>query len=441
MENDKNFSANQPAATISCPECGCVISYVDRRKSAFFSCPQCATYFTSSLGARQALRKFNRTDEYGPSIPLGTQGIVDGQEYILVGFMTKKEAGSDTYWDEYAFFSPGDQWYLMLAEFDGHWMIITRSDNQFIDEQQAIGGKNFAYEHGVPYELYLSYQFTVVDAVGEFDWDILSDEELTTFEYVSAPNILVNEQRNGKPGWFRARYINPRELMGLFGVSPELFPPRSGLAAFNPATFYPRWRPLMGFTGVMLGLVLLLHLVLYASKPARDVYAGSFPCIPDTTAPGACRPLVTPPFTINGPAPVSFHLGCDQLNNQWMEVPVALINDNNGKVYEVDKTIEYYLGYEDGESWKEGAREQDAIVSGVPSGTYHLNIYPALEDKPQPVQLSLDIKITQNVFLSLNFWLFITALLIWPLIQLIRKYSFENSRWFDKDYGTYNKDN
>jgi hypothetical protein len=190
----------------------------------------------------------------------------------------------------------------------------------------------------------------------------------------------------------------------------------------------------------LLALLVLVNAIVMMTKPQKVVFAGSFTCETDTLSWGGCKSIVTPPFTVNGPAPVFIGLGSYQLENNWMEVSMELVNDNNGKVYELDKTLEYYHGYDDGESWSEGDREKNALISHVPSGTYHLNIHPATENKEGIGPATLDIKVSQNDFLSLNFWLLFLLITVYPLIQWIRKYAYENSKWFAKDYGTLNKE-
>jgi len=448
MPEDNGYTASWSSSVINCPKCNNQISYYDQKKSAFFACPACGTFFEKGTYFSNALRSFNEEDRVRSAFPMGTQGTVDGKDYILVGYMRKKEADDEVYWNEYAFYTPGEEWYLMLAEYNGHWMIITRSPNQLFQLKQSPSGADFAYDDGWPYELYLSYKFKVIAAEGEFDWNILNDEELNTYEYVSAPNILVNEQSD-QPSWFRAKYISPKDLMKQFNVLPEHLPSRGWPAPFNPATFYPRWKPLLSFSGILFALFVLVCVIVTVMKPSKQVFAGSFNCEQDTASWGNSKPVISPSFEIAGPSAVYFDLQSYSLDNNWVELAVALINDKDGKVYEVDKTIEYYHGYEDGETWDEGSRNQNAVLSNIPSGTYHLDIYPYTdftggngtpgEVHSAAVGPSFEVAVTQNTFLTRNFWLMLLLIITYPIIQFTRKYMYENSKWFDKEYGTLNK--
>ncbi len=465
MSEAYNNPGQLTTATISCPKCNNAISYYNRNKSACFACPQCFAFFDTQDHNKTVLRTFNEEDQCLSPLPMGTHGMVDGKEYTLVGFIQKKEVGEDVYWNEYLFSATGESWYLILAEYNGHWMMIQRSEKQHFEVQHFESGYENVYDDGKTYPLFLSYKFTVVAAQGEFDWNVLDDEELTTNEYVCAPDILVCEDRNGKLDWFRSRYISPGEILRLFNVAPENLADRGGWVPFDPAKFYPSWRPLFKFTALMFCFMLLISMFSYFVKPSKQIYANAFQCRPDTTSMVNCLPIITPPFEINGPAPVQFDLSAIQLENSWIDLPMVLVNENDGKAYEINKAIEFYHGYDDGESWSEGSREESATISSVPSGTYHINIYPSTESTDitntsrtsssdtsshynsdrDPLNLayvgrSFDVVVTQNVFMVSNFMVIILVLLIYPSIQYVRKYRFENSKWFKEEYGNLTKD-
>ncbi len=426
-------------SVIKCPVCANGLNVYDTRKSAYFGCSSCHSFFQRSDGNNASLRKFSDADVQQCPFPLGTMGTVEGIEYMLVGFIRKKQKDDEIYWNEYAFYSPKSNWYVILAEFDGNWMMIWRSNNQNIELTKYLNGDCFAQDEGVNYLLYLQYQFNIIYAEGEFDWNILEDESLTTYEYVNAPRILINEERNYQPSWFRASYLSPKALLNDFEIAPEWLPKKNTGIPFIPSKFYPRWKSLVKFTGITLALFLLITVGTMMFKPEKQLYNKTLYCVQDTTGWGNTKSIITEPFNITGPAPVYFTLSAPALNNSWIELEISLINDKDGHVYELDKTIEYYSGYEGGESWSEGDHNIDAVLSGVPSGTYHMNIYPATEYKknddgtiPQP---AFDVTVSQNSFLSSNFWLMLCLILLYPTIQFIRKYTYENSKWFDKEYG------
>jgi len=432
MADELSYESSWTTTEVTCPQCNSQISYYDRRKSAWFGCPQCGAFFERASTGRILLRTFDDPERDPPGLKIGTRGKIDGKEYVLVGYVEKKEESEDFYWCEYLFYSPDEKWYVVLAEMDGHWMIVKRSEQQSFELHDRADNTQYVLDDGWRYELYLSYKFTVVNAEGEFDWNVLTDEELVTYEYVAAPNILINELRGDEYNWYRARYISPAKIIQGFNIDPAWLAYRT---YFNPATFYPRWKPLARFTGLMLALLVLVIGLMSVVKPERTAFAGSFNCEADTS--GNLKPFVSPSFNIHGPAALDVNMYCGALDNSWLELPVVLINDSTGKVYEIEKVIEYYQGYDDDGSWSEGGRSANAFISHVPSGSYHMNIFPATDMSKSIALMSFDVTVKENSFLTLNFWLMLLAIITYPVIQWIRKYSFENSKWFADGYGTY----
>ena len=423
--------------TVTCPSCSCAIPYFDLSKSIVFACPQCATLFEhKDDGSNYIITVFDKEKHYPFALSIGTTAVYEDVEYLLVGAMSKKQTNQEVYWDEYVFYSAGDKNYLIFSEYDGHWLLIRPAALQtmFPDLEDKIH-----YSHR-EYTLDLQYHFRITFAEGEFDWNILDDESLEAFEYISQPYVLINEKNDKVWNWYEAVYVAAVDLLKIINIPPEKLAIRRSTIEFNPETFYPRYRAMMRFTGLALGIFLLFHLFLGFTHEHKTVYKGMYECQADTGSWAGCKPVITPQFTINGTGPVGINMRADQIDNDWLELQVVMINDDNGKLYETDKTIEFYHGVDGGESWSEGDRSVEAIISGVPSGNYHLNIYPFNNKTKDSVATgsvsTFNIAVEQNVFLSSNFWPMLLLLLFYPTIQIIRKYKFENTLWFETGYTT-----
>ena len=52
----------------------------------------------------------------------------------------------------------------------------------------------------------------------------------------------------------------------------------------------------------------------------------------------------------------------------WLALDVALLDDKHQVVAEMDSDIAYYHGYEGGESWSEGTRDNDRLLPGTAGG-------------------------------------------------------------------------
>ena len=433
QEADLTYNNGQ-RGQVSCPNCRNAIRYFDTGRSSYFGCDNCGSFFEHNpTQADRVLRSFEDKNKYPPSLPIGTRGKGRFTDLVLVGYMLKKEADDEVYWSEYTFSKPGDNYYVILAEYNGHWMMITRSEQQHFANAE-YNPERFVYDSNMGYELYLSYKLNIAYAVGEFDWNILDDEQLETYEYVNAPQLLIKEMLGHKEDWYRGIYVSPAQLLDDFEIDPELLPARDEGIRFNPATFYPKFAPMMVFTGILLALLVCWCAIDSFLKPEKNICSASFVTEADSTNPGNARALVTSSFEIKGPTALSIKVKAS-VDNSWAELPMALVRDEDGKAFEIDKTVSYYSGYDDGESWSEGSREEEGILTRIPGGTYHLNIFPYTENN-QPTSFSVDIY--QNIFLTSNFIFFLLALVTYPIIQWVRKYNFENSKWFKSEYGSYN---
>ncbi|PQJ12103.1 hypothetical protein CJD36_009965 [Flavipsychrobacter stenotrophus] len=421
--------------TVTCPTCASAITYYDLAKSKVFACPQCATLFEIWPDSEPFIRRiFSPDNKEIYTLPMGLETTFYDKPYKLVGHMFKKQANTAVYWNEYLFFSAGDNEYITMSEYDGHWLFITR-----IKDKERVYSSEMKHDR-LTYSKDLSYKYDIVYATGEFDWNILDDEQLTAVEFVHKPMILIWENDDERSEWYKAIYRSPNDVLRLLpNLKKEQLAPRGGTITFNPATFYPRFKPLMIFTGILLAAFIMFHLFLSGTHTEKEVYKEFHTCTADTGAWTSCKPIITAPFKIEGPVPVGIRLDGLNIDNDWLELQIELINDKTGKVFEVDKTIEFYHGYEGGENWSEGDNRQEAIISGVPTGTYHLNIYPFNEKITNGATPSFSIAVFQNVFLTSNFFTMLMLIITYPLIQLIRKLSFEGSRWFTgADYNTNN---
>jgi hypothetical protein len=122
------------------------------------------------------------------------------------------------------------------------------------------------------------------------------------------------------------------------------------------------------------------------------------------------------------------------VNNSWADLDVDLINEQSQEVESVNVPIEYYQGVDGGESWSEGGQSQNAVLSSLPGGRYTLRVEGTWEQFAQPMPVT--VKVEQNVNRGVNFCCAFFALLIVPVLGLIRKWSFEASRWRDSMFAS-----
>jgi hypothetical protein len=64
------------------------------------------------------------------------------------------------------------------------------------------------------------------------------------------------------------------------------------------------------------------------------------------------------------------------VNNNWIYLNYALINQDTGKAYDFGREVSYYSGYDEDGSWSEGSRADSVVIPSVPPGNYYLRVEP-----------------------------------------------------------------
>ncbi|TGE25361.1 DUF4178 domain-containing protein [Hymenobacter aquaticus] len=431
-------------AHLSCPSCAKLLTYYDAVNSTHFACPQCHTLFAQTAkGATEKVRQFQDVPRLAPCLPLGSIGTLpDGLLYRVTGYMLRKEKSTPARWQEFMLFNP-TAGYAQLSLYEGHWMFIRPTQEEYKGLSGRSGNHRVVLDGDTTFSIYNKYQPQILYATGEFDWNILDDERLTITEFVAPPRMLIEEKAKGRAvEWYRAEHIEPGAVARAFAVPMSRIPFRTGVGAVQPAPGGDSWPALKQFTILLLLLVLVTEMVFGMIRPHRQLLRESFASGPTQSlvlpAPAAAaatatteKVLVSMPFEVpDSTTSLQVEVRAD-LDNSWLELPVSLVNEQTGRGFEFTKNIEYYHGYESGESWSEGSVEADALLTRIPAGRYHLNLYPASENN-RPV--SFTVTVTENPWLPSNLLLLVLGLLLYPGILIYRRQQHEQSRWEQSDY-------
>jgi hypothetical protein len=412
--------------TIHCPACQTLITYYDVANSSYYGCPSCHAFFQyENNGPPQVIRQFSQTDSV-ITLPIGTDGYLRGQFVRVVGFIHKKEQNAPYQWAEYILLQQ-DGKTGQLAEYNGHWVWITPTSDTYRPYHHA-GNVYYVETAARQYRLYNRYQPQVLGAVGEFDWNIMDDEQLSISEYINPPYMLVSEEGKNLSSWYKGSHLSPAQVATAFGLSEAVLPVPEGIGAVQPADPKNRLSSVLPFTSIALVALITIQIIFAITKPAKQVFDQSFNVVSDSTH--SFKPIVTPTFEVDGPAALGFNFRA-YIDNDWLELPVTLIEEQSGRTYDFTKTLEYYHGYEGGESWSEGSPSDDAILSRIPSGRYHLTIYPA-NNAGQNISFSISVK--QNPMLGANVGLMLLLFMIYPLFLYCHNQWYESRRWSNSDF-------
>lgn len=436
------FTFFAPVDRVTCPRCGTQLPCHNPASSRYFACGRCHTYFWSvpeAVGRAQFRDVFKQVCVPGPSLPLGQAAELGGYHCRVTGYQVRSEQQDQAAeWREYQLTPvtplPGDElpldFPLQLAEYQGHWLLIRRTATY--SDQLGAYGKRYDAE-GNPFRLWHRYQPVIREARGEFDWDILEDEKLAVEEYISPPYLLTREQRgNETPTWYLAQHLEPEQVAAAFALSRKDLPARRGIGAAQPPPA-PNWPHLRLLFLSAVGLLTIMQLILSlrphgTHEPLHFTYT--------EPTPGAnSQMLVSPSFEIQRGTTLTIELQAPSLSNHWVEVTASLVNEQTGRGREVTRSLEYYEGVEDGESWSEGSRTASAWLDGVPAGRYHFNLYPSADPGTGSVPLTLEMG-EESAPWS-NYFLILFGVALLPLGVRWRRRSFEKKRWQHSDFNPY----
>ncbi len=411
--------------TFTCGKCGKPVTLKLPQHSLFAVCPSCAVWHGLIDGHWEPKKKL---EKFTPVISLGTKGNFRGSELEVTGVMVKREAGSSAEWREYTLYSDKDGYYF-FSEFNGHWMFLKEVKMSL---QWSSHGTQLEVD-GEQFNLYNEYNFTVISAQGEF-FTSLNTAEVRAREFISVPGMYAVENYYGSDiTWYKGEHLKNTELFESLGLVSASMPQKFGVGTLQPMKFHVSMRQLKKIYFLALGIFLLAQIILSMNSREENVYSNSFQ-IADTMV---SKGVVTGSFELKAPSSaVEFTLS-SPVNNSWFEASVTLINEQTGKEYNFQKGVEYYSGYSDGESWSEGSTSTEVVLSSIPKGTYHLNIFPTFNSSDINGYKSFSISVVSDVSIWRNFFIIVGLLSLYPLLQWIRTSVFERKRWNSSDYNPY----
>lgn len=408
---------------VRCPGCNNVIKYYDIKDSAWFGCDTCHTFFRQEHNEEPTeIKTFDSLHKYERILHFGDEGYLHERKFIVTGYLHKYAQLDGLYWDEYMMYSPDEDRNFVLANTGDDWYFIWLADEQRYDirldyesEQPYIFMQHHPFR-SFPREA--NYTFDILYAAGEFDTNVLDDEKkLQVEEYVALPNIIVSETKDNVTTWYKGVHFNTPDIRNAFSEEigqrfPETFEDR----------FRKNWPSVRNIALVTIGLLIITQMLMGVNRSSKYLLNRTYEIIPDSTNWSEIPPINAGIITVRGPATLDFEIETNTYND-WMELMISLTDVKSGRNFELTKAIEYYSGYEGGESWSEGSNKADAVLASVPTGEYQVNIYPYMSSTKYSM---IDLGIYQNRQQYSNIVLVMLFILIYPVFLLVRKYNRDN---------------
>lgn len=301
-------------------------------------------------------------------LDIGQKGIIDNTEYTVTGIIIRKY-GTSIFWREYYLKdTKGED--AFLSESDGHWTFLHIINA--MDVKKKMNGKAVEL-HGRNYRWYETTECTIHSAAGFFE-DKLNLGLATYKEYVNATQMISQEQSKGKIEFFFGKHISKYKVKKAFGISN--LPNYSGIGIVQP--FYVNVKHTINIMAVSALLISLIQLYVVGTRTNKSVFEQEI-----NFADVRNKEMVSKSFDLSGgSAPLKVEV-YSNVDNSWANVGLGLVNEKTNEIVFASKDIEEYHGYEDGENWSEGRKNESFNFCGVAPGKYHFIISAEKQETPK----------------------------------------------------------
>lgn len=429
-------SARAKLTTLNCTQCGGALELRAPDQAERIWCPYCGSGHDVNHGKLQFFRKLKKS-RVEPIIPLGTTGTIDGDAYVVAGFMERAVTfDRDYYWTEYLLYNP-EKSFRWLVMSDWHWSFVTPLRPGEVTDADPEGTAMNVHHEGRSYRLFQHATARVTHVVGEFYWRVETGEKVDTVDYVSPPFGISKElTRTGarEISYSHARYMQPKEVASAFNVQGLERPVGVGpMQPFPGSTLGLLWM-------VMLALLIGVAFYLGATLPNRTVLDQTYDlgtAVVPEGAPENARVVFSKPFDLAGEHNVQVKAeAASPVQNSWLWLGADLVAEASGQMQSVEFPLERYSGVEDGQSWSEGSLQDDSFLSRPEKGKHVLRVEaqwgPGFAHPPL-----IRLVVREGVFRLSYLVLALLAISILPFFAMMRKIAWESRRWQESVYSPF----
>jgi hypothetical protein len=241
--------------------------------------------------------------------------------------------------------------------------------------------------------------------------------------------MLSLERDAQEINWSLGTYKTAEEVKAAFGLKTDLLP-AAGVGAIQPSPWKEQATRVYSMALLLLaGLgFLFLGITVAGGKKLHEESV----TIPPTVTVGApesahfAGPIFVPSrgnLEITVQAPV---------DNSWLYLDGALINEETGEIDELDLEVSYYHGSDSDGSWTEGGTQARRYVGSVAPGRYALRLEPQWDPAHKPG--GYELRVRSRVPRFYQALLAALAIGLWPLLVAWRQMRFEAERWSESDH-------
>lgn len=413
------------AKALNCPQCGAAITLRALGHAETVVCESCHCILDAKDPNLQILQKFQViTGEVPPLIPLGTRGKLRGTDYEVIGFQRRSITveGIRYDWHEYVLFNPYKTT-RYLTEYNGHWNDISVCKELPVIQFSSANYLGEIFKHFQTSDANTNY------VLGEFPWQVRVGEHATVTDYVKPPRVLSSEKSANEVTWSLGEYMYGADIWKSFNL-PGSPPEAVGVYENQPS---PVSENVKGIWGAFLAFAIFL-LVLMAgfdlASSKGTAFESSYRL--NSGEPKGEASFVTDVFNLEGRTSNVELTTSANVDNSWIYLNYALINQDTGQAWDFGREVSYYHGYDSDGSWTEGSQKDNVVIPSVPAGHYYLRIEPEVEPRHPPLAYSVQVKRDVPV---LGFFGIAFLALFLPAIAITwRSINFERMRWAESDH-------
>lgn len=428
MSTGQTPPAKPQVKALNCPGCGASLTVRSFGNAVTIVCDSCHSILDAKDPSLQILQKFKvATDETRPLIPLGTRGKIRGTDYEVIGFQ-RRTIYVDRLpysWHEYVLFNPY-KGFRYLTEYEGHWNDV--SILKALPTMNSYKSPPTVTYLGESYKHFQTAKAETSYVLGEFPWQVRVGESAEVSDYISPPRVLSSERTGNEVTWSMGEYMSGHDLWRTFRLSGD--PPQPvGVYENQPSSMRGDVQNVWMLFGAFLLAVVVLMIGFDVSAQNKQIFTGSYKY--DSRQRGETS-FVTNDFELTGhTSNVQVETSTD-LDNHWVYLNYALINEDTGQAFDFGREVSYYHGYDSDGSWSEGGPNDKVAVPSVPSGRYYLRVEP--EGDPGYGVTYYNITVKRDVPQYSFYGIALLALLVPAVLLTWRSLSFEHMRWAESDH-------
>jgi len=413
---------------LNCPGCGASLTLRSFGNAVTIVCDSCHSILDAKDPALGILQKFkDATDKTPPLIPLGSRGKIRGTDYDVIGFQrrTIHVDGLPYSWHEYVLFNPY-KGFRYLTEYEGHWNDV--SILKALPSVNAYKSPPTVTYLGETYKHFQTARAGTSYVLGEFPWQVRLGETAEVTDYISPPRVLSSERTGKEVTWSVGEYMSGADLWKAFRLPGD--PPQPiGVYENQPSPMKGDVQNVWMVFGAFLLALVVLIIGFDLSAQNKQIFTGSYKY--DSRQHGEAS-FVTNDFELAGhTSNVEVETSTD-LDNHWIYLNYALINEDTGQAFDFGREVSYYHGYDSDGSWSEGGRNDKVAVPSVPAGRYYLRIEP--EGDPGYGVTYYNVTVKRDVPQYSFYGIALLALLAPAILLTWRSISFEHMRWAESDH-------